>query len=71
MGSSEEFMFRSCLTIQIIDFEEKKDLVIDISPSKLVHGLDKLRHTDCATAVGIKYAEGPLHKESLNKRTLI
>ena len=57
------------LTIQIVDFEEKNDLVVDIFPSKLVHGLNKLRHTDCATAVRIKYAEGPLNKKWLNKDT--
>ena len=58
-------LFSISLTIKIVDFEEKENLVVHTFSRELVHCLDKLRDADSAAAVGVKDAEGPLHEKWL------
>ena len=55
------------LTVQVVDLEEKDELLVRRLPGEVVHGVDELGHADGAVAVAVEDAEGALHEERLQR----
>ena len=56
---------QSLLTIQVINFKQKRDFLIVSLPWKLVHCLYKLGQRHRSTSIFVKYSECPFNKKFL------
>lgn len=53
------------ITVDIVNFEEKSDLVVQRFPSELVYGVQKFLKRYRAGVVFVEYLEDPLREEWL------
>ena len=59
------------ITVQIVDFEEKRNFLVLSLARKLMHCLDKFCERYCPTSIFVKYPKCPLHKKFLKDVTSV